>query len=188
MRRGKGKFTRELKNYFKDYTFNKHHFYYTVLILIILLLSLFLFNNYNKCTVYEVNTNTDSFNVNNGLLVLTKDDSILKVSDITYEGDIINAMYIEMGLYVVIDDEYYLINSFSSTSDEGFNLNDYLAKIKFDITENSDNIDIFTNDIKANIVDNLYLKVNMTSIDGEVIEDEFKLDVNPLYQNVKLFY
>ncbi len=188
MRRGKGKFVKEIKEYYKDYKFNKHHFYYTVLLLIILLLSVFLFNNYNKCTVYEVSNDTNSFNVKNGVLVLTKDDSILKVSDITYDGDVVNAMYVEMGLYVDVDDEYFLINSFSSTSDEGFNLTDYLQKIKFDITENSTNVDIFTNDIKNNIVDNLYLKIKMTSVDGETTEEELKLDVNPLYRNVKLFY
>ena len=188
MRKGKGKFVKELKNYFKDYQFNKHHFYYTVLILIILHLSIFLFNNYNKCTVYEVSSNTDTFDVKNGVLILTKDDSILKISDITYDGDILYAMYVEMGLYVVINDEYYLINSFSSTSDEGFNLIDYLDKTKFDITENNTNIDIFSNDIKNHIVDNLYLKISMTSIDGEVVEEELKLDVDALYRNTKLFY
>lgn len=188
MRKGKGKFAKEMKEYFKDYVFNKHHFYYVALILIIILLSIFLFNNYNKCTVYEVSTKTKTFNVDNGLLVLTKDDSILKVSNITYSGEATYAMYIEIGLYVAVGDEYYLINSFSSTSDEGFNLNDYLEKIKFDITENKSNIDIFTDKVKENIVNNLYLKVNMTSIDGENTEEEIKLNSDVLYKNVKLFY
>lgn len=188
MRKGKNKFIKEMKVYFKDYRFNKHNFYYTTLVLIIILLSIFLVNNYNKCTVYDVSTQSKNFSVNNGLLVLTGDNSILKVTDISYTGSVKYAMYVNIGLYVTVGDENYLLNSFSSTSSDGFDLNDYLETIKFDISENKDNTDIFTTAIKKNIVKNLYLKVEMTSIDGKSTQTEIKLDTSVLYRNDKLFY
>jgi hypothetical protein len=182
------KYMKKVRKYFKQYEFTKNHFYYTSLILIIMLLSVFLFNNYNKCTVYEVEATTNDFSINNGLLVVTKDDTVLKLSDISYKGGIQDAVYIEVGLYVLVDSEYHLINNFSSTSSEGFNLSDYLDKVKFDISENNNNIDIFTNSIKDNIVNNLYLKIKLTSVDGKTLERKIKLNSNSLYRNVKLFY
>lgn len=192
MKKKKGKFFKELKKdikfYFKDYMFNKHHFYYTLLILIILLLSIFLINNYNKCNVYEVSTNNDSFNIDNGILVVTKDDNILKISDISYEGLVKDAIYVQIGLYVKVDGKDSLINSFSATSSEGFNINEYLSKIKFDINENNDNTDVFTNKVKSNIEDSLYLRVSMTSTDNINFNEDIKVRVKSLYRNTKLFY
>ena len=147
-----------------------------------------LINNYNKCNVYEVSTNNDSFNIDNGILVVTKDDNILKISDISYKGLVKDAIYVQIGLYVKVDGKDSLINSFSATSSEGFNINEYLSKIKFDINENNDNTDVFTNKVKSNIEDSLYLRVSMTSTDNINFNEDIKVRVKSLYRNTKLFY
>lgn len=188
MAKRRGKFLKKLKKDIKNINLTKHHFYYSVLALIVLILSIFLFNNYNKCKIYYVNAKSDTFNVDNGLIVVTDDDCIVRISNITYNGGITNVVSAHLELYVEVNGKKYLLNEFGANSGEGFNLNDYINKLNFNILEDSNSTDVITSKIRKNIANNLYLKVKMTSVDGLDVEETIDLESSLKYQNSKLFY
>lgn len=191
MKKGRSKnkkFFKELKKELEELKFTKHHFYYTALVLIIFILTIFLFNNYNKCNLYEINMSDNDFSVKNGVLIMTSKDNILRLSNIRYTGEIENVSSIELGLYVKDGETEYLLNSFGRYSAEGFLLNDYLEQIKFEVDETKNNIDVFTKDVRKLIVDNLYLRISVTDLENNTISEEIRLNVDSLYSNSKLFY
>ena len=184
----KKNFFKNLKRYFKNTKLTKHHFYYSALIMIILILSVFLLNNYDKCKIYEVSAKSDTFNVDNGLIVVTDDDCLIRISNISYKGGITNVVSVHIGLYVEANNTEYLLNEFGSNSSEGFNLNDYLSKLNFNISEDSNSRDVFTSKVKRNIDENLYIKIKMTSVEGLDVDENIDLEPSIKYQNSKLFY
>lgn len=191
MKKGRSKnkkFFKELKKELEELKFTKHHFYYTALVLIIFILTIFLFNNYNKCNLYEINMSDNDFSVKNGVLIMTSKDNILRLSNIRYTGEIENVSSVELGLYVKDGETEYLLNSFGRYSAEGFLLNDYLEQIKFEVDETKNNIDVFTKDVRKLIVDNLYLRISVTDLENNTISEEIRLNVDSLYSNSKLFY
>lgn len=192
---GKNKGSKKVKKFFKELVeevksleLTKHHFYYTILCLIILILSIFLFNNYNKCKLYEITVDSGNIIVKNGLLVVSDGNNIVRIDNISYTGEIENATSVKMSLIVKVDDEEVLLNSFSSLSGEGFNLSEYLDRISFDINETKHNEDVITSRVKKYIEKNLYLKVEITNLEGNEEEYNIRLNVDRLYSNNKLFY
>lgn len=191
MKKGRSKrkkFFKELKKELEEFKFTKHHFYYTALVLIIFILTIFLFNNYNKCNLYEINMSKNDFSVKNGVLILTGKDNILRLSNISYSGELENVTSVDLSLYVKGENEDYTLNTFGRYSAEGFLLNEYLDGIKFEVDETKNNIDVFTKKVRNLIKDNLYLRISVTDLEGNVITEELNLKVDSLYSNSKLFY
>lgn len=182
------KYLKELKKEIKELKLTKHHFYYTILCLVVLILSIFLFNNYNKCNLYEINVYKDDFEVKNGFLLMTDGNNILQIDNMQYSGDIENVTSVSMELYVKIDKEEKLINSFSSYSDEYFNLKNYLERIQFNINETKNNESVLTKEVRKNIVDNLYLRITINTEDGIEVIKNINLKLDKLYSSNKLFY
>ena len=191
MKKGRSKrkkFFKELKKELEEFKFTKHHFYYTALVLIIVILTIFLFNNYNKCNLYEINMSKNDFSVKNGVLIMTGKDNVLRLSNISYSGELENVISVDLNLYVKGENEDFTLNIFGRYSAEGFLLNEYLDGIKFEVDETKNNIDVFTKKVKNLIKDNLYLRISVTDLDGNVITEELNLKVDSLYSNSKLFY
>ena len=182
------KYLKELKKEIKELKLTKHHFYYTILCLVVLILSIFLFNNYNKCNLYEINVYKDDFEVKNGFLLMTDGNNILQIDNMQYSGDIENVTSVSMELYVKIDKKEKLINSFSSYSDEYFNLKNYLERIQFNINETKNNESVLTKEVRKNIVDNLYLRITINTEDGIEVIKNINLKLDKLYSSNKLFY
>ncbi len=192
---GKSKTNRKMKKFFKELVieckslkFTKHHFYYTLLSLIILILSIFLFNNYNNCQIYEVSINTPGFVVDNGLVVLSKGNNIIRMDSIKYNGDIETISYIKSELYVLVDGEEMLLNAFTTSSEDGFSLEEYTKNMSFDINETKYNEDVITRKVRKALPNNLYLRISTFTTDGNEQLFKLKLNAEKLYSNSKLFY
>ena len=182
------KFFKELYNELKGLKLNKHHFYYTLLGLIILILSIFLFNNYNNCQIYELKVSTPGFSIDNGLLVLSKGNNIIRMDSIKYDGKIENVSYIKSELYVKVNGEEKLLNAFTTSSEEGFSLKEYANRMSFDIDETKFNEDVITRDVRKNIVKNLYLRITFYATDGNEELHEVNIKAEKLFSNTRLFY
>lgn len=171
-----------------NYRYQPEHGIYAILGSIIIVLSIFLFNNFGKCKIYSLSSNDPEYKMGNGLLVLTNQKSILKLSNIKYEGNIENVIYVGLTLCVDIDSKCNSISTTSSNSGEGMNLAMHLDKVSFDINEDASKAIAFTKKNRKNIVDNLYLKIDLITLDGRQIYDLVKIDTDIQYKNSKLFY
>lgn len=176
------------KDFKINYQFQKHHIIYAVLVLIIIVLSIFTFNNYGKCRIYSLSTSDNTYKIANGVLVLTNQKNILKVSNIEYAGNVENIASVSLTLCVDIDGKCGSIVTMGSNAAEGMNLSRYLEKVSFDINETAKNEISLTKEIRKNIVDNLFLKVDIVTLDGKVVNDVVKVDVDKQYNNNKLIY
>ena len=182
------KFFKDLREEFKSLELTKHHFYYTLLALILLILSIFLFNNYNNCQIYEVSVSSPSFSLENGLLVMSKGNNIIRLDSIKYNGDIENVTYIKSELYVLVDGEEKLLNAYTTSSESGFSLSEYTENMTFDINETKYNEDVITKKVRKKLAKNLYLRITVISVDGNEEIFKKKLTTDKLYSNSKLFY
>lgn len=181
------KFFRDFKSEIEDLKLTKHHFYYTALCLIIILLSIFLFNNYNNCRMYEINAGKDDFEINNGLLIVSAGNNILQINNIEYNGNIDSVMSLKTELYVLIKGEEYKIDSFERTGD-GFNIIECLSERRFIINETKYNESVLTKKILNNIEDNLYLRITYYTEDSTKYETNINLSLDNIYSSNKLFY
>lgn len=171
-----------------NYHYEKQHGIYAILGLIIVILLVFLFNNFGKCKIYSLSTDDDTYKVANGVLVLTNQKSILKMSNIEYNGDVVNIASITLTLCVDIDAKCNSIATMGSNAAEGMNLSNYLEKISFDINEQKGSELALTNKVRNRIVKNLFLKVDIVTLDGESVNDLIRINVDTEYRNNRLFY
>lgn len=179
---------RKKKAFKINYHYEKQHGVYAVLGLIIIVLSIFLINNFDKCKVYSLSTSDETYRMANGVLALTNQKSILKLSNIEYTGEVINIASISLTLCVDIDTKCNSIASIGSNAAEGMNLYTYLEKVSFNINEQRGTELALTKKVRKNIIDNLYLKIDIVTLDGKAIYDLIKIDVDKQYSNDKLFY
>lgn len=170
------------------YEYKKEHGIYLVLSIIIIFLGLFLFNNFAKCKVYSLSIDHPSYNLEDGIIVLTTDKSILKINNIGYDGQIENVISVVLTLCVDVDSKCNAIASVNSNASEGMNYAYYLKNVSFDLNEDMSNTNIFTKKVKKNIEDNLFLQVSLITSDGETHYDLIPINVDMEYSNNKLFY
>lgn len=174
---------REVKFQYQNY-----YTVYFVMGLIIILLSIFLISNFGKCKIYSLSTSDSKYKVANGVLVMTNQKNILKLSNIEYYGDIENIVSVSLDLCVDMETECDTIATMSSNAAEGMNLPMYLEKISFDLNEENSKEIEFTSKVKRRIVKELYLEIEIITLEGEKINDLVKVDVDKQYSNNKLFY
>lgn len=172
----------------EEFVLKKEYFIYGVLGLVIILLSVFLINNIGKCRVYSLSTSNPKYRVANGVLVLTNQKNILKLSNIEYTGKEDNIVSVSLNLCVDMKKSCDSIATMSSNAAEGMSLKGYLEKISFDVNEASNKGLAITKKIKKRIVKELYLEVSIVTLDGESINDIVKIDVDKQYINNKMFY
>lgn len=170
------------------FQYQKHYTVYGVMGLIIIILSIFLINNFGRCKVYSLSTSDSKYKIANGVLVMSNQKNILKLSNIEYHGDVENIISVSLDLCVDMKTECDTIATMGSNSAEGMNLSKYLEKISFDINENNDKKIEFTRKVKGRIVKELYLEIEIITLEGEKINDLVKIDVDKQYSNSKLFY
>ena len=170
-----------------NYHYQKRHSIYIVVGIIMLILLTFLVNNFGNCKIYSLSINDKDFVSNNGLLVLTKDKVILKLSDIDYKGKISNIKNLDLILCVDVDDDCKQIYKSSLKASETISFRESLNEIIIDIYSNTKDSDVFTRKVRREINDNLKLVISVTTEEGNNIYTNVPVVSREEYANNKLF-
>ena len=170
-----------------NYRYQKRHSIYCVVGIIILILLSFLVRNFGNCKIYSLNINEKDYYSNNGLLILMKNKTILKLSDINYKGKIENVKTIELALCVEVDDTCKEIYTRSLKAKEGINYRYSLGDMIVDVYNDDKHSEVFTRKVKREIRENLYLTLYLLTEDDKDIYVKVPVNAKEEYANNKLF-
>lgn len=137
-----------------------------ILILIVSFLGYYFINNYNSIKVYEINNSDSDININNGLLIISKDIFYIQLGNVESLND---KETNTIDLYYTLNNE--TVNLFYGDTTSCFYTSNYTdLKIKY-------------SDIKKHLLKNLYLKVTYKNEEEKVI----KLNLEQTYSNNKIY-
>ena len=179
---------RRKKKFKIHYNYRPEHSVYLILGIIIFFLGMFVINNCGRCRVFSLSSKYNGYKIANGILVLSDTKNILKINNIDYTGKIDNVASVTLTVCVDVDKKCNSVATMSSNAAEGMDFKEYLGRISIDVNESADKPLAITKKIKKRIEDNLYLKLDILTLDGEVIYDLVKIEVDKEYINNKIFY
>ena len=123
---------------------NKMKFMYSIIFIIILLLLFFIYyfiNSYNSIKVYTLNYDDQEFTLKDGLLILTKQRSYLRLGELEYDKDKINVTNLKL---------YYKDNKKEILIAEDKDLDKITLRDLYG----------YNDILSSNILNNIYLKIN----------------------------
>lgn len=131
---------------------NKMKFMYSIIFIIILLLLFFIYyfiNSYNSIKVYTLNYDDQEFTLKDGLLILTKQRSYLRLGELEYDKDKINIKDLKL---------YYKDNKKEILIAEDKDLDKITLRDLYGYNA------IFS----SNILNNIYLKINYNDKEEDI--------------------
>lgn len=140
-------------------------FLFTITILLLLFFCYYFFNNYNSISVYRINGKSTNFNLDDGILIISKEKSYIKLGNIT---SLSNKEITEIELFYKKNEKEYQITKGSDSNKLLVNLFGYDELYSY-------------NDLKY-LKSDLYLKIKS----GEE-EDIIKLDIKKDFSNINIF-
>ena len=134
-------------------------------IIIFALLGLFFINNYNSVKIYQISSDKQEFNINRGILILSREELYLKIGIIKS-----NKEYDSYSLYYVNNDEQIILSKDSNK--------DIIYINKFGDES------MFSYKKSKEIINNLYIDLYLNN----TIVETIKLNSYQIYQNNKFIY
>ena len=131
---------------------NKMKFMYSIIFIIILILLFFIYyfiNSYNSIKIYTLNYDKQEFTLKDGLLILTKQKSYLRLGELEYDKDKINVTNLKL---------YYKDNKKEILIAEDKDLDKITLRDLYGYNE------IFS----SNILNNIYLKINYNDKEEDI--------------------
>ena len=170
-----------------NYRYQKRYSIYCVVGIVMLILLAFLFKNFGNCKIYSLSVNQDGYTAKNGLLILMKSKTIIKLPGLEYEGNIVNVKDVELTLCVDSDDECKEIYTHSIRSNDGVSYKESLSKMSSEIYDDIKISDLLTRKLRRKVYENLNVVLNVTTTEGKDLYIKLPVLYEEEYANNKLF-
>lgn len=170
-----------------NYRYQKRHSIYCIVGIIMIILLTFLFKNFGNCKIYSLSVNKDGYKATNGLLILMKSKTVIKMPGLEYEGNIENVKSIELTLCIDTDDTCQEIYTHSIRSNEVINYKDNLSKMSSEVYDDIKTSDLLTRKTRRKMYENLNVVLNITTDEGKDLYIKLPVLYEEEYANNKLF-
>ncbi len=170
-----------------NYRYQKRYSIYCIVGIIMVILLMFLFKNFGNCKIYSLVVNEQDYKTNNGLLILMKNKTIIKMDNLNYEGNITNVKNIELTLCVDTDDTCSELYTRSIKSNDVVSYKDSLEKLSIELYDDLKTSDLLSRKTRRQLYKNLNIVLNITTEDGKDRYIKLPVISSEEYANNKLF-
>ncbi|MGL5254262.1 MAG: hypothetical protein ACRC9L_04580 [Brevinema sp.] len=120
-------------------------------------------------TVYSYSGENEQYSIINGVIVLSEKDDIVYGGELKAKEDQITDLVSEtMELYILSDNKEIPLTSFVSVDHTGDG---------FELSNPGSRAAEFSEDEKENLIENLYFKISIETLDGEKTVSDIKMNV-----------
>ena len=170
-----------------NYRYQKRHSIYCIVGIIMIILLMFLFKNFGNCKIYSLSVNQDGYKTTNGLLILMKSKTIIKIPGFDYEGNIENVKRVELTLCIDYDDECKEIYTHSIRANDGISYKESLSKMASEVYDDTKVSDLLPRKLRRKVYENLNVVLNVTTTEGKDLYIKLPVLYEEEYANNKLF-